>query len=189
MTWKLSVRGKPKAVVEYLQQEYGAQSHAASPYARFREINGMLQDIARQMPRDREEIVIEAMGFANVEATDGRIRVEIAWSFPSEKPITRIDGWPVQPSPAVPASGGSPTREGPSADALREALKTYGQHRVGCPHPSCPDCGTHTMAASKTPGYSYCTRCGCGSIPTRDEACDCGFEASLSAPSPQEPTP
>ena len=85
---------------------------------------------------------------------------------------------------AVAAS--SPTREGPSADALREALKTYGQHRVGCPHPSCPDCGTHTMAASKTPGYSYCTRCGCGSIPTRDEACDCGFEASLSAPSPQE---
>jgi hypothetical protein len=70
----------------------------------------------------------------------------------------------------------------PSEAALgeaREALKTFGQHRVGCPHPSCPDCGTHTMAASKTPGYSYCTRCGRGSIPTSNEACDCGFEVAL----------
>jgi ribosomal protein L37E len=71
--------------------------------------------------------------------------------------------------------------------ALWEALKTYGQHRVGCPHPSCPDCRTHTMAASKTPGYSYCTRCGRGSIPTSDEACDCGFEAALERPRPAPP--
>jgi ribosomal protein L37E len=73
--------------------------------------------------------------------------------------------------------------------ALWEALKTYGQHRVGCPHPSCPDCRTHTMAASKTPGYSYCTRCGRGSIPTSDEACDCGFEAALERPRPAPPEP
>ena len=62
---------------------------------------------------------------------------------------------------------------------LHEALKTYGQHRRGCPHPSCGDCGTHTMAPSKTPGYSYCTRCGRGSIPTSNETCDCGFDAAL----------
>lgn len=30
---------------------------------------------------------------------------------------------------------------------------------------SCPDCGTPTLAPSKTPGYDYCTRCGKGSIP------------------------
>jgi hypothetical protein len=43
------------------------------------------------------------------------------------------------------------------------------------------------MAASKTPGYSYCTRCGRGSIPTSDEACDCGFEAALERPRPAPP--
>jgi len=69
--------------------------------------------------------------------------------------------------------------------ALEAGLKTFGEHRRGCPHPSCPDCGTHTMAASKTPGYSYCTRCGRGSIPTSNEACDCGFEALLAAAAPQ----
>lgn len=65
-------------------------------------------------------------------------------------------------------------------DALG-ALKKYGQHLVGCLHPSCPDCRTHTMTPSKTPGYSYCTRCGRGSIPTSDEACDCGFAEALDA--------
>ena len=69
----------------------------------------------------------------------------------------------------------------PPPSPLWEALKTYGQHRIGCPHPSCSRCGTHTMAASKTPGYSYCTRCGLGSQPTTNEACDCGFEAALAA--------
>lgn len=77
------------------------------------------------------------------------------------------------------AAGVGASPAAPEVIKLADALKTYGHHRVGCPHPHCPDCGTHTMAASKTPGYSYCTRCGKGSIPTTNEACDCGFEAAL----------